>query len=194
MDDTTNSYPFLDASISVSKAYVRMLIFTVPLLSALTAIHLTIWGLPNLLTGLLKFATVRSALPALLIGIPLHELIHGLSWLALADISRHDIKLGFQWRSFTPYAHLRVPIKARDYRWGALMPTLWLGLAPYLYGLATGSGWFVTLGLLFILAGGGDLLILAMLQGVDRNALVSDHPTRAGCIVLPPSHQEVKHQ
>jgi hypothetical protein len=28
---------------------------------------------------------------------------------------------------------------------------------------------------------GGDLLVLLLLRGVPANALVEDHPTRAGC-------------
>jgi hypothetical protein len=53
-----------------------------------------------------------------------------------------------------------------------------------------GNLWLVLLGGLFILAAGGDFLILWSIRGVDKDALVEDHPTRAGCYVLQPSGGE----
>lgn len=175
----------IDLSLSVGRACFQMLVIMLPLLAALSWLFAVIRGGPALLVGLIQFTDLKSLLPAALLGIVFHELIHGITWIVLGRCSPADVKLGFQWQTLTPYAHLQVPITARAYRWGALMPALSLGLLPYLIGLATGRAWFAVFGLLFVLAAGGDILILVMLRHVAREAMVRDHPTRAGCYVLP---------
>jgi hypothetical protein len=72
---------------------------------------------------------------------------------------------------------------AGAYRFGAAVPGVVLGVLPALAGLATGGGALFLFGLLFTLAAGGDALILWLLRDVPAARLVSDHPTRAGCLV-----------
>ena len=83
-----------------------------------------------------------------------------------------------------PYAHPRRPIPVRAYAVGAAAPGLVLGVAPAIWGLATGygpaSGW----GAIFLAAACGDALVLWALSGLDRSALVQDHPSRVGCEVV----------
>ena len=96
----------------------------------------------------------------LLGGILLHEVLHALAWKWSSRLPWRDIAIGFQWRTFTPFAHARVPMTARAYRIGAATPGVVLGLAPALFGLATGDGAAILFGLLFTFAAGGDALIL----------------------------------
>lgn len=42
----------------------------------------------------------------------------------------------------------------------------------------------LTFGLFFILAAGGDILILWLLRNVKSSSFVQDHPTRVGCYIL----------
>jgi hypothetical protein len=70
------------------------------------------------------------------------------------------------------------------YRWGAVMPGIITGFLPALVGLLTGSPAVFLIGLFFVFAAGGDLLILWLIRKVEKSALVEDHPTRAGCYVL----------
>lgn len=96
------------------------------------------------------------------------------------------MSFGINWRTLTPYAHIKVPITARAYRWGAFMPGLVLGLIPCLIAVLTGSGWLLVVGAVFILVAGGDFLVLWLLRGVPAGALVEDHPTAIGCRVVEP--------
>ncbi len=61
-----------------------------------------------------------------------------------------------------------------------------LGILPAAAGLVTGNPWVMFFGIFFLLAASGDAVILWLLRGVPANALVEDHPTRAGCYVIQP--------
>jgi hypothetical protein len=124
---------------------------------------------------------------SMIAGILVHEGIHGVAWAAFARLPLKRIRFGFQASTLTPYAHALDPMPARAYRLGAIMPALLLGLLPFAAGTAIGSLWLALYGMIFVFAAGGDLLVLWLIRGVDRYALVLDHPSRAGCIVLPRS-------
>lgn len=66
------------------------------------------------------------------------------------------------------------------------MPGLVLGIFPSLIGIITGYGWIMLFGLLFLLAAGGDILIIWLIRNVEAGKLVKDHPTRAGCCIIEP--------
>ena len=93
-------------------------------------------------------------------------------------------KLGFQWKSLTPYAHCKEPMDIRPYRIGAFAPGFILGILPWLVSLVTGDVLFLFYGFLFTIAASGDLLILWLIRGIKPNTLVEDHPTKAGCYVI----------
>ena len=176
-----------DLSISMAKAYWSIFLIVGPLCILLTLLYCSIWGMGNFLQGLARLTDWRGILPILLIGVPLHEVIHGLAWAYFGKKPLRCIRFGFLWKSLTPYAHCRVPLRAGAYRWGAAMPALLLGFLPYALGLITGQAWLAAFGLVFILAAGGDLLVLWLIRQVERQALVEDHPSRAGCVVYEQS-------
>jgi hypothetical protein len=173
----------IDHSVSIAKANSWMLLIAVPSVAALVALYLAVWGLGDFAAGLGQFLQWRVVIPTLVVGVPLHEFIHGVAWAMASGRPLSDVSFGFQWKTLTPYAHLQEPVPATAYRWGAVMPAVMLGLLPYLVGLALGSGWLACLGLFFIFTAGGDLLVLWLLRGVGGGALTEDHPSRAGCYV-----------
>jgi hypothetical protein len=184
MDDVQANHRVLqDVSIPVEQAYGRMLVLVVPPLAVLAAAYVAAWGWGALLRGFGQFIRWTSLIPALIIGVPLHEVIHGLAWAAFGRKPLKAVKFGFQVKTLTPYAHLPITIRAGAYRWGAAMPALVLGLLPFLIGLATGLGWFALFGLFYLLAAGGDLVVLWVMRSLPAGALVLDHPSRAGCLV-----------
>lgn len=120
-------------------------------------------------------------------GIVIHEGIHALTWMIAGRKPLRAMKFGVHWKLLTPYAHSTEPMPAWAYRLGGVMPGLVLGFLPLLVGLVAGNGWLFFWGLIFTLSAGGDFLVLWLIRDVDRHALVEDHPTRAGCYVLPES-------
>jgi hypothetical protein len=141
-----------------------------------------IWGGGAIKEGFSDFFS-WSLLPVLVIGIILHEAIHGITWMLAGRKPARAIKYGFQVKTFTPYAHCKEPLPARAYKTGAAMPGILLGLAPALAGMITGNGWLLFLGVFFTVSAAGDAIILWLLRNVPATALVEDHPTNAGCYV-----------
>ena len=141
------------------------------------------WGFGQLGEGLAKFFTLTSLLPAVVIGIVVHEVLHGVTWALAGRRPLSSIRFGFNVATLTPYAHFTEPLPATPYRLGAAMPGLLLGILPVLIALATGNGWLAGFGTLFLVAAAGDILILWMLRDVPASSTIQDHPSKPGCIV-----------
>jgi hypothetical protein len=170
-----------DLSVSLGTANLKSIIFGLPPAIAVFALYLLIWGRPHMsltVTGILIM------IGFFIVGVIMHEAIHGLVWALWGTKSFSTIKFGMNIRALAPYAHATVPMKAGDYRLGALSPALVLGVIPSLAGLLTGSLPITLFGIVFLAAAAGDFLVLWLIRHVPSNTLVEDHPTRAGCIVL----------
>lgn len=168
-------------------ANVVAVLVMLPLAALLAVPYLLIWHRQGLSFALDGFGWLPWLLVTLVGGIVVHELIHGIAWAVASGRSLRDIEFGVQWQSLTPYAHTKGPMPARAYRIGAAMPGLLLGVVPVILATATGNGSLLAFGLLFTWAAGGDWLILWLLRGLPGDALVEDHPTRAGCYVFEPT-------
>lgn len=129
---------------------------------------------------------------AFVASIVVHELIHGLAWAIAGRKAFSAVKFGFQWKTITPYAHLKEPIEVNAYRIGAFLPGLLLGILPYLVSLATGNAYLFWFGLLNTAAAGGDFLILWLIRSVQAGRQVEDHPSNAGCYVLEPGTERAE--
>lgn len=119
-----------------------------------------------------------------IIGIIIHEAIHGITWAAFGRKPWSAIKFGFQLKTLTPYCHVNEPIEINAYRMGAFMPGLIVGILPYIYSLTSGDGNWFWFGLIHTASAGGDWLVLWLIRIVKAGSLVEDHPTQAGCYVL----------
>lgn len=181
-----------DLSVSPAEANVYSLLTGVLPTLLLALLFLARWGLMPFFEGLMDFARPLSIVPAFVIGVVVHELIHGVAWAYFGGKPWHAIHLGFQRKTLTPYAHCREPMDIRAYRLGGVMPGIVLGVVPAVVGILNGNGWLHWFGLLFTVAAGGDFLVLWLLRGVKPGRLVEDHPTRAGCYVLEGDEQLIE--
>lgn len=126
-------------------------------------------------------------LVALLVLTVVHEAIHGLVWSLFAENHFHDIEFGFMKEYLTPYCTCDCPLSRGHYILGALGPLVFLGLIPTIAAIFMGSMTLLEIGLIMILAAGGDVMIVAMLLLHGSSAgecLVHDHPTQAGSVVF----------
>jgi hypothetical protein len=169
---------------------VNLLALPVALLPLLVTLlpFLLLWGGKMLLIGGKTLMTWYIILPALVGGVLLHEIIHGLSWAYFGRKSLQSIRFGIHWKTLTPYAHCTEPMSARAYRFGAVMPGLLLGGIPAAIGLVIGSGAWTIYGAIFLVAAIGDGIVVWVIRQVPGAVLVEDHPARAGCYVfdVPP--------
>ena len=177
-----------DRSASLVAANVWALALAVPLLALLVVPFGLAWGWAAVADGAAWWADrPLTALGALVLGVLAHETLHAAAWRMAARLPPGSVRLGFNWKALTPYAHCSAAMPARAYRIGAATPGVALGLVPAALALATGSGPLLAFSLLFTLAAGGDALILVLLRGVPPGTRVVDHPTRAGCLVVDPA-------
>ena len=169
-----------DVSIPMNEAARKSLLIVAPLAVVQAVIFFLLHGLPPIPT---KSSTLTYGL-LLLLGIPVHELIHVAAWAIFSKKSLSVFKLGFQWESLTPYAYCTEPMDIRPYRLGSFAPGFVLGILPWLISLFTGDILLFLFGLLFTTAAGGDFLILWVIRGLKPGTLVEDHPFNAGCYII----------
>ena len=177
-----------DLSTSLARANVWTLAISLPLVALMLVAYLALSPARSLSAAGFSLRGGLIFLVLMIAGIVVHEGIHALAWSAFGRMPFKRIRLGFQASTLTPYAHALDPMPARAYRLGALMPALLLGVVPFAVGTAIGSLLLALYGMIFVFAAGGDLLILWLIRNMDPHALVLDHPSWAGCIVLPVRH------
>jgi hypothetical protein len=169
-----------DLSISMARANLVVMFISIPVAILQFVIFI-------LLHGMRKLEPTWSSIFLLILvlfGVVLHELIHGISWMIFGQKQLSTIKFGFQWRTFTPYAHLKEPVEVNAYRLGAFLPGFILGISTYILSLVLGDGNLFWFSLVHTSAAGGDWLILWLIRNVRAGMQVEDHPTNAGCYVL----------
>ena len=118
-----------------------------------------------------------------IIGIVVHELIHGIVWSKFAKNGFKSIKFGVLWKMLTPYCHCTELLKVKHYIWGAITPAIILGFIPAVIAMFTGNIWILTFGMIFTMAACGDFLIINLLRKENPNNYVEDHPSEAGCFI-----------
>ena len=174
----------VDHSISMLKANLYSLPLVIGLIIFLSEPFLLIWGKQQLLSSFpIIYLNLEIFIPVLIIGAVLHEVLHALSFLIIGKVTKENVKLGFQWRSLTPYAHCKIPVNASLYRVSLLMPALVMGIIPWFVALTTGNGWLLVYAVIFTIVGGGDILTIWIIRKVNPNQFVQDHPSNCGCYV-----------
>ena len=164
-------------------AMAAALVAAVPPMAMLMGLHRVLHGPGSVLGALDAFlATPLVWAPALVFGIVVHELIHGLAWAWTGRKPLRAIRFGVSWRALAPHAQCTVPLPASAYRLGATAPGLLLGVVPALAGTLTGVGAVAAFGWLMVLGAGGDIVVLWLIRSVQGHVLLQDHPTRAGCV------------
>lgn len=117
----------------------------------------------------------------IVLGIAVHELIHGFTWMYATHSSFRHLRFGLLMGGV--YCHIDVPMNKRKYVVGALMPLLLLGIIPYLVSFAIHSLWMMLFGAIFIACAMGDVMIVWVIRHEPADTLVYDHPSEAGCVV-----------
>lgn len=174
-----------DLSISMNKANIVSIMIALPILFLLGWLYSLRWGFDELMLGFdVFFGNLFLFFTVFIIGIIVHELIHGFSWMIAGKKPFSAMKFGFQTSTFTPYAHCKEPMNVNAYRIGAFMPALLLGIVPSLIAILIGNGWLIAFGIVFTVSASGDFIILWLIRNVSKDKLVEDHPTQAGCYVL----------
>lgn len=129
------------------------------------------------------FSATISIWLLLILGIIVHELIHGITFSMFAKNGHKSIKYGVLWKMLTPYCHCKEPLQVKHYIIGAITPAIILGFLPAIYAILTGNIVFLFFGIFFTMAAFGDFMIINLLRKENLNSFVLDHPSEAGCYI-----------
>lgn len=195
--DTAAPAPYVvvrDATISMLWANViALLAFPLALLMFFVP-YRWIWG-----RGILEHAfvvnsvTIAAILGIFLLSILMHEWLHVVGFVRVGGAPKTAVRYGFSWKGLAPYAHCKAPIRATAYRISVMLPGVLLGIVPGLIGVAAGTWWLVLWAILMVIAAGGDAAVLLAMRSVPGDALVLDHPYKAGCQVVELSQNQALH-
>jgi len=119
----------------------------------------------------------------IILGIILHEIIHGITWAKFAKAGFKSIKFGVLWKMLTPYCHCKEALNVKQYIIGAIMPAIILGIIPSVIAIIIGNLGLLIFGMFFTLAAGGDLLMINLIRKENSSDLVQDHPSEVGCYI-----------
>ncbi len=168
----------VEYTMSNGKVTVYSIFLTVPVMAVFVLPFILTWGV-TFFHSIGRWE-LNWFLLILLAGMPLHELLHGITWAIFADRGLKSIKFGMEWKYLMPYCHCVEPLKLKQYALGAAMPLLVMGIIPAVLGVVSGNGWLLFFGVFFILAAGGDIISLFTMRKLNRNTIVFDHPQKMG--------------
>ena len=131
-----------------------------------------IFGFPGHV-GLLLFLLLYA------VSIFVHEFIHGFFWHFPCKKKWGSIDFGFNPKNITPYCHCCEALSVPVYFWGAIAPTLILGVLPIIIGIFSGILFLVTLGVVGVVGGCGDILVIWTLRK-HKDCQLFDHPYEVG--------------
>lgn len=163
---------------SVGKGNVLALIFVIPIILVSLIPYVSLWDMEQ--TKSVSGIRTGSLMVAFLVGIIIHELIHGLYWGVFAKEGFRSIKFGVIWKALTPYCHCKEALKVKHYRIGILLPTIILGFLPIILSWITGRYELLIFGIFLTIGGGGDFLIVWMMRKLKKEEMIKDHPYKLG--------------
>ena len=171
---------YTDYTVSLFWAHVFSIGVAIPLFLLTGGLHMLIWGFPSIMGGI-GWGWIGLLL---ILSIAIHELLHAVGFVYAGGASWRDIRFGVMWKALAPYAHCKTAARVSTYRLAIALPGFVLGVAPALAGLATGVDALTLYGYIMLIAACGDAVILWAIRTVPAAALVIDHPSKVGCMVV----------
>jgi hypothetical protein len=118
---------------------------------------------------------------AIILGIPIHELLHGLFFSIFAPSGFRSVKFGVMWEYMSPYCTCTKALKLRYYLIAAAAPGVILGILPLTLAFIIGRFDFFAFGIIYIMGAGADFMMIWILRNEKKDKYVLDHATKAGC-------------
>lgn len=175
-------YKPVELKIGVLAANVLALVVAAPFLVAVIVPYALLHGNP-----LAQEYSLGLFVVSMLVGIVVHELIHGLTWSFYAKDGWKSIEFGVIWQYLTPYCTCSTPMKKGPMILAAIMPTIVLGFLPSVLGIILGQPLLLLLGVVMIAGGGGDMMIILNIlkyRTEAKEVLFLDHPYEVGTFVF----------
>jgi hypothetical protein len=119
---------------------------------------------------IIRFMAINGILGIVIfiLGIITHEILHGIFYALFLKNGIKSIKFGIVLKKGYAYCESKEVMRTNQFIVGLMMPTIILGIIPSTISIFTGSMALWIFGLVFTMAGAGDMLIL-MKTIKDRN-------------------------
>jgi len=181
-----DAYSRVDLSFSLWKATLIALGLTPLIAAVVLGPHMALWGAASLFSKSSLLGHAKVLLLAVIVSVVVHEGLHAAGYVMFGGLAWRGIRFGFSLRSMAAYVHSDVPVTASAYRKLTLLPAIVLGVIPACIGVGWGWGAMTIYGFLMLISASGDFAIIWSVRSLASDALVIDHPTRAGCWALVP--------
>lgn len=169
-----------DVSVPIEQIVMRATGLSLLLMFAPVVLYVLVWGWRSLFANFNGFIFA-----GVLILLTLwHEGFHAIGWKYWGNLRWRDLTFGIAWYALAPYCHAKAPMRADAYRFGALLPGIMTGVLPYGMALLLENGLMALAGAVMISGAVGDVYVLWVMREIAPDALVVDHPSKAGCIVV----------
>ena len=119
-----------------------------------------------------------------LLGIPLHELIHALIFGLFVKGGFKTLSFGVEPRTCSPWCHCKSEMSVLLYRIAALTPFFIMGVIPLLAAYLMNSPALLVFGYLYCLGGAGDWLSVYLTRKLKWKDRVKDHPSKLGFFIV----------
>ena len=176
-------------TVDIAKANIFSIVLMIVSAVIMLLLYFLIWGnewksdgTDNFLDSFRLYREIF--LLSMLVGIVVHELIHGITWACFAPSGWRSISFGVIWKMLTPYCHCNEPMRPRPYIICALMPLIVLGIIPAAFSLICGSLLLLIWSVIFIGAASGDIWMSWLLTKESPDCAVLDHPSEPGFYVF----------
>jgi hypothetical protein len=143
------------------------------------------------ITSVIKLLNLLFPFFVLFLGVIVHEFIHILFFVLFNKKGWVAVKVGFNLKTFTPYAHCSEPIKLKHYILTTAAPGIILGFIPFCISLITGNAWLWGFSMVLSIGAIGDFIIIAKSFRIDLDKYVIDHTYKAGFVVVDNNSENV---
>jgi len=119
---------------------------------------------------IIRFMAINGILGIVIfiLGIITHEILHGIFYALFLKNGLKSIKIGIVLKKGFAYCESKEVMRTNQFIIGLMMPTIILGIIPSIISIFNGSMGLFLFGLVFTMAGAGDILILTRIIK-DRN-------------------------
>jgi hypothetical protein len=184
-----DNYTKRELTIEIGEASMLILKASVPIFIGFLLPFIVFWHNDMTFSSVISSLTGWKFFVVVVLGIPVHELLHALFFLISTHGKLSSIRFGIMREYLTPYCHCSQPMKIRAYMIAAAAPGVILGLIPVFVSYFNVRLDFLVFGIFYILSAGGDFLMIWMLRNEPRSKYVLDHAEKAGCWVFDEKFQ-----
>lgn len=184
MEFEENLYKKEKLVVDLVKANLYSCVFAIPVILLYGVAFVLMWGINfRNFEGNQLLSNVVFWVFGFILGIVLHELIHGIVFARYAKRGFKSIKFGILWKMLTPYCHCKEPLQVKYYRLALVMPAVVLGFIPFLVSLFLGNFSLLIFAGIMTTSAIGDFMIIHLLRKEKSTDWVEDHPTEVGCFI-----------